>query len=166
MNIDELQEVLSAATGFFSTPARPTHRHTPPPSARQGNVVGENHEAQWKHPEPQHGQKAENATGNEREAQADTRSARPRQPELAVCDFDLAVGDLEICHLISRDPEPMHPEHEGSLYPQGGNRLVFPLNRLIFRAFKIFMTIFQKTAWQIGKAFVLRRQPPQGDDPW
>ncbi|MET3612596.1 hypothetical protein ABID16_000901 [Rhizobium aquaticum] len=126
MNIDELQEVLSAATGFFSALARPSHRHAPPPSARQGNVVRKNHEAQGKHPEAEHRQKAENATGNERESQADTRSSRSRQPELAVGDLDLAMGDPEICHLISRDPEPMHSRQEGSLYPQGVMFLSFP----------------------------------------
>jgi len=104
MNVDELQEVLSTASGFFSSSTCPAHRHSAPPAARHRDVLRQNQKAERQHPETQHRKKAEQTAGNEGKAEADAGSARPRQAKFAVCNLDLAICYLKIRHVVFRGP--------------------------------------------------------------
>ena len=106
MNIVELQEVLSPAFGFFSAPPRPADGHAPAPAAGQRNILRQNQKSERQHPEAQHGKKAKDTAADEGKAYSDACAPRLRKPELSVCDLDLAIRYLKICHVFLQSLKP------------------------------------------------------------
>lgn len=143
MNIDELQEVLSPAFGFFSASARPADRHASSPAAGQRNILRQNQETERQHPETQHRKKAEEATRDKGHAEADARAARLRKPELAVRNLDLAIRYLKICHVFLQSLKPGEGCGERLIVHRGA--MPFLLHKSVdFRGFQDFHDDFSK----------------------
>lgn len=140
MNIDELQEVLSAAFGFFFSSARPAHRHPSSPPARQRDILRQDEKAQRQHPEAQHREESEHAAENEGQAETDPCAAPMGQANPSVCERDLAICDLKIGHFLFLRPEVLVPDRLSTAWccPHVHHKSV------VFQVFQDFHADFSK----------------------
>jgi hypothetical protein len=72
--------------------AMPPQRKLAAPAADDGNIHGEDEEAEGDHPKPDHGEKADETAGNKQDADAKADRLRLRQVELAIGEADLLLG--------------------------------------------------------------------------
>jgi len=136
------------SAGRFPSPVPPDRQPAPQPAGER-QIVREHQEAKRQHPEAEDGQEAQQSAENESHADCHPRDARARhadaegaEHELVVCMIDAETLcphlALRACPRLSAIVPISHPQEMGAGSPNTSS-----------------FHFFEKTAWQIGKAFVL-----------
>jgi hypothetical protein len=127
----------------------PPDRQPAPKPARDRQIMREHEKAKRQHPEAKDGQEAQQSPENETCADCHSRDARARHADAERAEHKLVVCMIDaetLCpHLALRASPRLstivpisHPQEMGAGNPNTSS-----------------FHFFEKTAWQIGKAFVL-----------
>ncbi|MBB3134134.1 hypothetical protein FHS26_001850 [Rhizobium pisi] len=127
----------------------PPYRQPPPKPARNWQIVREHEEAKWQHPEAEDGQEAQQSAENEGNADCHPRNPRTRHTDAeraehkpAACVIDAEAPCLHLALSVALRLFTIIPiRHASEMGADNRNTSSFHF--------------FEKTAWQIGKAFVL-----------